>query len=196
MTAERSLPAVAALFVRANSIYKTMPAVDAWDAERDARTWPGGMPVVAHPPCRAWASLRHCAKPRPGEKDLAHFAINQVRKFGGVLEHPLRSTLWPVAGLPDIGDRDKFGGWTLPIYQFWFGHRAQKATKLYIVGCDPVDIPSMPLRLGEASHTVGLWSGRDRENCRPSIKKAEYEETPAELAHWLVTLAQRCAVQA
>lgn len=41
---------VAALFVRADSIYKTMPDVDAWDIERDARRWPGGCPVVAHPP--------------------------------------------------------------------------------------------------------------------------------------------------
>jgi hypothetical protein len=32
---------VAALFVRADSIYKTLPGVDAWDEARDARQWPG-----------------------------------------------------------------------------------------------------------------------------------------------------------
>lgn len=41
---------VATLFVRSDSIYKSLPGVDAWDISRDARKWPGGCPVVAHPP--------------------------------------------------------------------------------------------------------------------------------------------------
>ncbi|WP_213086096.1 hypothetical protein [Janthinobacterium lividum] len=202
MTTERSVPAVAALFVRANSIYKTMPAVDAWDAERDARAWPGGVPVVAHPPCRSWGTLRHLAKPRPDEKELAVWAVAQVRKFGGVLEHPKRSTLWPHCNLPAIGERDKFGGWTLPIFQSSFGHRAEKATLLYIVGCAPAQIPAMPIVLGDASHVIAP-SGRNRAGerrrkgdpgWRPECGKAEREHTPPELAHWLVALAQRCRV--
>lgn len=183
---------VAVLFARADSIYKTLPGTDVYDIDRDARTWPGGAPVVAHPPCRAWAGLRFHAKPREGEKDLAHFAVQKIREFGGVLEHPLKSTLWPAANLPPTGNRDAWGGWTLVIHQNWFGHRAQKATRLYIVGCEPADIPVMPLRLGEATHTVGLWSGRNKAACRPSITKSEYEGTPPELAIWLVELARRC----
>ena len=185
---------VAALFVRADSIYKTLPGVDAWDIERDALRWPGGMPVVAHPPCRAWGSLRHFAKPRAGEKSLALFAVDQVRRWGGVLEHPARSTLWPVAGLPEPGDADAFGGWTLVVDQHWWGHRAQKRTRLYVCGIEARDLPDMPMRLGEATHTVGLWSGRDRVRCRPSIAKPEYEATPPEFARWLVDLAGRCHV--
>lgn len=46
---------VAALFCRADSHYKALPAVDVWDEARDARCWPGGAPLVAHPPCRRWA---------------------------------------------------------------------------------------------------------------------------------------------
>lgn len=183
---------VAVLFVRVDSCYKSMEGVDCFDIERDARTWPGGSPVVAHPPCRAWASLRFHAKPRDGEKQLAIDAIALIRKYGGVLEHPHRSTLWPVAGLPEPGLMDEFGGWTLTIDQQWFGHRAQKRTRLYIVGCEPSNIPVMPLVLGKASHTVGLWSGRDKATCRPSIAKHEYESTPPELAKWLVELARRC----
>ena len=203
-TGKLPLPNVAALFVRANSIYKTMPAVDAWDAQRDALAWPGGMPVVAHPPCRSWGTLRALAKPRPGEKELAVWAVAQVRKFGGVLEHPKRSTLWPHCGLPAIGERDKFGGWTLPIFQSSFGHRAEKATLLYIVGCAPAQIPAMPIVLGDASHVIAA-AGRNRAGerrrkgdpgWRPECGKAEREHTPAELAHWLVALARRCAVQA
>ena len=186
---------VAVLFARADSIYKTMPGVDVWDEARDARKWPGGCPVVAHPPCRAWASLRNHAKPMPGEKDLAHLAIARVRKFGGVLEHPQMSTLWKVAGLPEPGFIDEYGGWTLIVDQHWFGHRARKRTRLYIVGCAPIGLPDMPMKLGQATHTVGLWSGRDKAKCWPSITKPEYEGTPPELAAWLVELARRCKVK-
>jgi hypothetical protein len=158
--------------------------------------------VIAHPPCRAWGRLRALANPRPDEKALAVFAVRQVRAWGGVLEHPARSTLWPAAGLPLPGDRDEWGGWTLPIAQSWWGHRAEKLTWLYIVGCAPADIPDMPLALGEATHVIGT-SGRRRDGgrlhkgdagWRPEVTKAEREHTPPELAAWLVDLAQRCRV--
>lgn len=191
---------VAVLFARGDSIYKALPGCDVWDIERDARTWPGGAPVVAHPPCRAWGQLRALANPRPDEKALALYSVDQVRKHGGVLEHPKTSTLWPVAGLPQPGTRDAWGGWTLPISQIWWGHRAEKPTYLYIVGCAPADIPAMPIALGEAQYVCGS-SGRRRDGSRlhkgdvgwrPEISKAEREHTPAALAEWLVELARRC----
>lgn len=128
---------VAVLFARADSNYKALPETDVWDAERDARKWPGGCPVVAHPPCRAWGRLKHMANPRPDEKNLARLAVALVREFGGVLEHPARSELWAAQKLPQPGERDQYGGWTLPISQYWWGHRAEKKTWLYIVGCEP-----------------------------------------------------------
>src|SRR5574337_681161 len=73
---------VAVLFARADSIYKALPDCDVWDAERDARRWPGGCPVVAHPPCRAWGRLRTFARPRPDEMNLARLAVALVREFG------------------------------------------------------------------------------------------------------------------
>ena len=185
-------PLVSVLFARADSVYKALPGVDVWDADRDALTWPGGTPVVAHPPCRAWAGLRHWAKPLPGERNYAIWAVEQVRRFGGVLEHPHKSLLWPECGLPTGITPDAWGGWTLTIDQQWWGHRAQKRTRLYIVGCTPADIPLMPLMIGEATHVVGLWSGRDRMNCRPGCSKLEREATPPMLADWLVDLARRC----
>jgi hypothetical protein len=191
---------VAVLFARGDSFYKTIAQCDVWDAERDARKWPGGAPVVAHPPCRAWGQLRHMAKPRPDEKQLALWAVEQVRTFGGVLEHPKKSTLWPVAGLPAPGKRDEFGGWTLPVFQSWWGHRAEKATLLYIVGCEPAEIPDVPMMLGEAPCVVGT-GGRRADGSRrqpgdagwrPEITKAEREHTPPAFAAWLVQLADRC----
>lgn len=187
---------VAALFVMPDSYYKSIQGVDAFDADRDALTFTGGLPVVAHPPCRAWSRMRHFAKPRPGERDLALFAIDMVRKCGGVVEHPSGSELWKVAGLPAPGSTavDSFGGWTLPISQKWFGHRAEKRTWLYIVGVSPIAIPVFPLVLGEAERVCGLWSGRDRSRARKKIGPVERMASPPAFAHWLVDLAVSCKV--
>lgn len=188
----RPSPSVAVLFARADSIYKSMQVCEVFDVERDARNYAGVLPVIAHPPCRAWGRLRHFAKPRPDEKDLALFAVQNVQKYGGVLEHPEASSLWRAAGLPPPSwGMDEFGGWTLPVVQHWFGHRTRKATWLYIVGVPPAALPSIPLVLGEASHVVSRWSGRDRSRARPEIGKAEREATPVEFARWLIEVASR-----
>jgi hypothetical protein len=191
---------VAVLFARADSVYKNLPGTDVYDIERDARSWSGGSPVVAHPPCRAWGRLRHFAKPRDDEKQLAFFAVDQIRAYGGVLEHPECSTLWPAAGLPEPGARDEFGGWTLPIHQYWFGHRAQKKTLLYIVGCEPHNLPDMPLRLGISDCVIRLDKRRadgthirkGDADWRQPLGQAEREHTPPELAEWLLEVARRC----
>ena len=180
---------VAVLFARADSVYKALPGCDVWDIERDARRWQGGAPVVAHPPCRAWGRLRTFAKPRPDEKELAVWAVDQVRQWGGVLEHPRSSLLWPHCNLPAPGYRDTHGGFTLPIYQHWLGHLAEKATLLYIVGCEPRDVPDMALRIDEPTHVV---QSRKRADCRPHISKAAREHTPRQMAEWLCELARRC----
>jgi hypothetical protein len=180
---------VAVLFARADSIYKQLPGTDVYDIERDALTFPGGMPIVAHPPCRAWGLLRQFSKPRDGEKELALWAVDQIRRCGGVLEHPAGSTLWPAAGLPEPGKRDQWGGWTLVVYQHWFGHRAEKATRLYIVGCFPADIPDIPMRLDKPTHCIRPTKSYPR---LPSVTKAEREHTPTDFAVWLLDLARRC----
>lgn len=196
---------VAVLFARADSVYKTIPGCDVWDIDRDARKWPGGAPVVAHPPCRAWGRLSHMAKPRPDEKDLARWAAAQVREWGGVLEHPNGSRLWEDQALGSVDRPDAWGGWTLPISQCWWGHRAEKRTKLYIVGVDPGDIPSMPYELGNGTHVIaqdtrkgngGKRLQKGDLGWRPFVTHAEREHTPPELAHWLVNVARLAAKQA
>ena len=181
---------VAVLFARADSIYKSMPECDVFDIERDARTWAGGMPLVAHPPCRSWGRLRQFAKPRKDEKMLAVLAVLAVRREGGVVEHPAESSLWVEQMLPRPGRApDSFGGWTMEFDQYHFGHRAEKRTWLYIVGCHPDDLPAMPHREGSPTHCVRPTKSYPR---LPSITKAEREHTPASLAAWLVELAKRC----
>lgn len=182
---------VAVLYARTDSHYKALPMVDVWDADRDARKWPGGAPVVAHPPCRAWGRLRQFAKPRDGEKELALHAVDQVRKFGGVLEHPASSSLFDYLALPKPGRiPDEFGGWSIEVEQFHWGHRAEKKTWLYIVGITPDELPEIPRRDGRPTHCVRPTKSYPR---LPSITKSEREHTPPAFAAWLVEAARRCA---
>ena len=119
---------VSVLFARADSAYKTLPGCDVWDKDRNAMLCDDDWPVVAHPPCRAWGRLRTFANPEPGERNTARLAVALVRKNGGVLEHPQGSGLWADQWLPIPGARDQYGGWTLPISQMWWGHKAEKKT--------------------------------------------------------------------
>jgi hypothetical protein len=190
---------VAALFCRRDSNYKTIPGVDVYDADRDARTYDGPHPVITHPPCRGWGQLRHMAfRVRPDERNLARLSVALVREFGGVLEHPERSDLWRAQRLPAVNTIDQFGGFTLPVDQFWWGHKARKRTLLYVVGVTPRDIPPMPIVLGDAPMLCGTSGrradGTRRPQTKPEIKKTEREHTPPGFALWLVELARRCAV--
>ena len=183
---------VAVLFARADSVYKTLAGVDVWDEARDARLWPGGAPLVAHPPCRLWAKLRQFAKASNPvmEKQLARDAVRRVQHFGGVLEHPKESTLWLDMGLPWPGRApDEFGGWTAEVRQCDWGHKAEKRTWLYIVGCHPDDLPPLPAR-GEPTGCIKPQRGVART--LKIVTKSEREHTPPELAQWLVDLARRC----
>lgn len=189
----------AVLFARSDSVYKTLPGLDVYDLQRDARNWNRLGPVIAHPPCRGWGRLRALANVAPGELELAYFAVHAVRAVGGVIEHPAGSTLWSAAELPRPGARDTLGGWTLPIDQYSFGHRAKKFTWLYIVGVSPASVPPIPLVLGDAPRVIGS-SGRRLDGTRlragdagfrTECTKAEREHTPVQLARWLVELAGR-----
>jgi hypothetical protein len=187
-------PIISALFVRKDSVYKAL-GIDCWDIERDATDWPGGNPIIAHPPCRAWGKLVHFAKPREGEKELAIRSIEWIREWGGVLEHPAASRLWPFLKLPKPGFKDEYGGYSICIDQFWFGHKARKKTLLYICGCPESQLPPIPLRFDAVTHVVGLNKknrfGRVNDN-RKEITRAEREQTPLALAEWLIKVASKC----
>jgi hypothetical protein len=180
------------LFCRSDSIYKKM-GCDVYDLDRNALSYTGLNAVIAHPPCRAWGDLYKLAKPMPGEKELAPWAIDVVRRNGGVLEHPKKSKLWMHAGCRPPGVVDEFGGFLLPIDQYWFGHRAEKKTILYIVGINPTELPAFPYVMGRASHVVTNPPARKNAprkkkgdaGWRPEISKAEREHTPPDLAVWL-----------
>ncbi len=183
---------VSALYVREDSIYKSL-GVDCWDHVRDARLWPGGNSVIAHPPCRAWGQLSHMAKPRADEKDLARHSVRMIQKWGGVLEHPRASKLWSDMDLPAPGKIDQFGGFTIFIKQSWFGHKAEKGTFIYVCGCSKSDIPTIPINYNAIEYTVSSKIKKKSGNrIKKEITKKEREATPVLLAAWLIEVAEKC----
>jgi len=187
---DRSERLVTVLFADPTSHYKTLPAVECYDRTRDARTWPGGTPVVAHPPCAQWGRLRGLAKRNDAEKALGPWAVDQVRANGGVLEHPAGSSLWPHCNMPAPGPSDSYGGFTLDIDQVRWGHKAQKHTWLYVCGCELAAVPPMPPPGHVPTHSV--TSSAQTFYRLPELSKRLRELTPPDLCRWLVELARRC----
>ena len=208
---------VQALYIADNSIYKQLLGEgNCWDKHRDATTYAGAEPVIAHPPCQDWCNLSHLNKENPERKRLAIVAVEQVRRCGGILEHPKMSRLWEYAGLPLPGKtKDEYGGWTACVNQIDFGHVARKSTWLYIVRCQPIAPPPPSNKKG-----VLLWNspkimkngsrcmtpdGKTYRVCTQTkvseIKKDcdEYQKkmtlaelrnhTPIEFAQWLISMA-------
>lgn len=149
----RGDPMIAALYVLPDGPYSNLPDVDPWPESRDARLYAGPWPVVAHPPCSRWCRLAGLVEARWGHKrgdDGGCFAsaLNSVRTWGGVLEHPAYSDAWAHHGLgkPSIGGWQRLlcGGWTAHVEQWHYGHAAKKATWLYAFG-----VPSLPTLIWE-----------------------------------------------
>lgn len=162
---------IAALYVEKGGVYYGLPDVDPWDEERDARLYDGPWPVVAHPPCARWSRLAGFTEARFGYKrgeDGGCFAaaLEAVRRFGGVIEHPAYSAAWSHFGLPRPTVRE---GWTLDldggascyVEQGRYGLPVKKATWLYARG---VELPELrwgftPDAAGETPN--GPWGGID-----------------------------------
>ena len=174
---------ISILFASKNSVYKIIPGLDVWDIDRNALNWPGGNPGIFHPPCRLWSRwMRHLSSAPKSEKNLALWSVEQVRKYGGVLEHPACSLLWDEAGLPKPGTGDQHG-FSIALYQQWFGHQCEKATWLYI--CGAKSLPEIPFVLGDAK-LRGRW-----RHGGGGIREVDRGATPINFALWLVELAKR-----
>lgn len=189
-----SIP-VAALYVDGMGVYPKL-GVDCWDAERDARTYAGPWPVVAHPPCGPWGRLRHLY--RGDEHELAPLAVEQVRRWGGVLEHPAGSRLWKHCRLPAPGELpDEHGGRTIEVCQCDWGHVARKKTWLYLVRVPSSALQWPPHR--EPTHWISGGRTLSRKGGRagggivpPGIKVCSEQQrrrTPVDFARYLISLA-------
>jgi len=187
---------VAALYVIKNGPYFNLLGVDAWDEKRDARKYSGPHPVVCHSPCQRWGKMWF-GQPLAISKGVPHkikgddggcfeHALNCVREFGGVLEHPHGSHAWEHFKLnepPNEGGwvkADEFGGWTCCVEQVAYGHYARKKTWLYAcktklpdliwgeteARLDPAVIERMGLKRAKRLGEVGAKGGGKDSNIR------------------------------
>ena len=181
---------VAALYVDVEAgPYAGMAGVDAWGVERDAKLYRGPHPVVAHPPCGPWGRLSAlCTRQDPS---CGPRAVEQVRAFGGVLEHPVHSRLWKVMNLPRPGEFSFDGLWTLELDQCRWGHRCRKRTWLLMSGVPRSAVGPLP-PWQEPTHCID--DGAARLGGRPSrwlkMPSGETHLTPPAFAEWLVALAR------
>ena len=192
---------VAALFVEKGGSYAGLPGVDPWPESRDARKYAGPWAVVAHPPCSRWCRLAGLVEARWGHKrgeDGGCFesALESVRRYGGVLEHPAYTDAWGAFALPRpprgggwVGSL--CGGWTCHVEQGRYGHPAKKATWLYAVG---VELPE--LKWGsvpdQQSQALVSWCGNHVKSgeTRPRVGKAVASKTLEEFRDVLLEMAR------
>lgn len=130
------------LFVHSKSNYKLDKEFDCYDEKRNALNYTGSSAVICHPPCRKFSRLRGLSQAPETEKQLAYFAVDLVRKNGGIVEHPHDSQLWKDKEVVKPGYTDQYGGFTICIDQSWFGYYTPKRTLLYIVGIKPKELPT------------------------------------------------------
>ena len=193
---------VAALYVETGGCYFGLPDVDPWDEERDARTYAGPWPVVAHPPCARWGKwwfgglfwVASGREPKRKGDDGGCFAaaLAAVRRFGGVLEHPEGSHAWAHFGLnrpPRSGGwvaADFEGGWTCAVDQGHYGHRAGKATWLYAMGLFP---PALTWGRSSPPPISAKAAERGEGNCM-YLSRAERARTPIPFRDLVLDMAR------
>jgi hypothetical protein len=205
---------IAALFVATGGAYFNLDGVEPWDIHRDARKYDGPWPVVAHPPCerwgRYWSGGPSAREKRIKGDDNGCFAsaLESVRRWSGVLEHPEASHAWRAHGLiaPLRGGgwsvADDRGGWTCCVEQGAYGHRARKATWLYAFG---VELPVLQWRArGEfARLDAGFHSTEARRVARMAgalpgerLADAERAATPPAFRDVLIAMARSARKEA
>lgn len=203
---------VAALFVEKDGCYYGLPDVDPWDIERDARTYAGPHPVVAHPPCQRWGRYWSGGPSARVRRELGDdegcfaSALASVRRWGGVIEHPEGSHAWrafklmapPRSGGWVAADRlEGYQGWTCCVEQGAYGHPARKATWLYAHGI-PLEVlesltwgkaPGDFIRLDQGCHSTAerqhgqVYAGR-------RLTSREAKATPTAFRDLLISMAR------
>lgn len=204
---------IAALYVETDGCYFGQPDIDPWDLTRDARTYAGPHPVVAHPPCQRWGRYAKGAPCKPNQYEVGdddgcfEAALAAVNKFGGVLEHPAHSKAWDRFGLEKPqGYHNWFPcgefGCTTYVEQGFYGHMSRKPTWLYAAkielpflrwgkGEQRIHPRALELHGYEKARRIGMMAmigGKDKTRIRNA--------TPPEFRDVLISIARSAGVSA
>ena len=208
---------IAALYVQTGGCYYNLPGVDCWDQERDARMYGGPWPVVAHPPCTRWGKLwagqplwikRTGERKRKGDDEgCFKAALFDLKRWGGVLEHPWGSHAWAHFGLtkpPRKGGwvrADDSGLWTCCVEQGRYGHYARKPTLLLAYNCD---LPELDWGVSEPVYPQGAIEKHGLDYCKKAgelafrgggTDSAPRVGTPLPFRDILIDMAQSAALE-
>lgn len=189
---------VAALYIDPRGPYPKLLGPElCWDKVRDARTYAGPWPVVAHPPCSRWCQLAPLNQALHGYKvgdDDGCFAsaLAAVRTYGGALEHPAFTYAWRAHGLIDpirgAWQRCIDGGWVTQVSQAVFGHRGRKLTWLYYFGAAAPETTDWSI----PAHTAVVSSLTNHGSVNPNrLGPSEAKRSPVAFAKWLIALAEQ-----
>jgi len=191
---------IAALFVEKNGCYSKLDNIDLWCKDRDARNYLGPYPVVAHPPCNLWTRFAIVNfirwggdhnKPR-NDNGCFKSALQSIKKFGGVLEHPAFSYAWDEYDLPRpkvLGWQKHGDIWICEVWQSAYGHKARKRTWLIYSGKnDPFELNwDRP----NGTHQIGGFDQRGKDRNKPTISGKAASATPISFRDELLLLAKQ-----
>lgn len=161
---------ITVLCCHSRSVYKKL-GVNCYDQKRDALTYSGYSPIIAHPPCRSFSRLHGFVsiENKIRDHEIADHCITLLRRNGGILEQPARSTMKKVF---DLGQ---------PYYidQYWFGLPFSKPTWLWTFNCELNDLPLMLNPVRNTRKTMANMSSQQRSY------------TTVEMATWLIDSIKR-----
>lgn len=201
---------IAALYVQKDGCYFGLPNIEPYDENRDARKYNGPHPVIAHPPCQRWGRYWFGGPSIKIRKSLGDDggcfdrALWCVRNFGGVLEHPAFSAAFKyynIASPDPMGGwhsaADGYGAWICQVHQGHYGHRADKATWLYVV--KPRPLPELiwgpsqgKMRMDEGFHSTEERKQKRANGIKPleRLSKTERAATPLLFRDLLISIAE------
>lgn len=190
---------ITALFVESNGVYFCDKRIDPFDIKRNALTYSGFNPVIAHPPCQLWGKMAKVnykrwggEHNRPGnDGGCFKFALDSVNRCGGVLEHPAQTYAFQAYSIPKpVRGRwlqIDIKTWVCEVWQSAYGHKANKATWLYYSGIlEPFDLDwKRPI----GSHQIGFQDRRGKSRNKPTLSKKDANATPERFKEMLIRLA-------
>ncbi len=166
------------LYCQVKSVYKRLGLdLDIYDINRNAKTYRGSKPVIAHPPCAPWGNYAWNSKQ---SKSTAIHAFKVVTNNGGLLEHPSHSKLWDMFSVPKPGEPAiRINGrwlWSVSVCQGAYGHISHKPTWIMVCSKETFNTEVNELDFSKAYGKIN------------SMRKEARKSTPKRFALFLIDI--------